>query len=211
MSYIKLVSIGIFISFIICIKSNNCQSNPKIELEDIAKNALIEKYDLPKNERFIINQKKVPFWNGINIFHFIILGDEEPSPEFIVVIDKKKEVHIFSEILTTKEFNRLVKENKINIDENNLKHFINIFLYLVDNYSRVISGYDDFGYFQNIITEKEKNKIGPLRPIKYKIRENEITAEFFSWAASSNLKKWNITFSHSGKIITYNFKALYEF
>ena len=201
MSRIKLASICFLLILIVC------QCGPTTKLKSIAKNALIEKYPYMKNGDILIRKKKMPFCSGLKVFNIDYFRGEDPSLQFLVIIDNKKDAHVFLEQLKITEINRLIADN-INKNKNNLSDFINMFLFLFDG-SKIISSYDDFddtGFFK-----KNKDEIGSIFPMKFEIRENEITAEFFSCSEGSSLKKWNITLSHKGQVKSYSYKNLFVF
>lgn len=208
MNYKSMVLKGVLFILFYLIIINNAQGNPMTQLENLAKNALLEERNDLKNDNFKIRQIKVSYFNNINVFEIQAFGAEDPPPVFLIIIDCKKKIHIFEDSISIKSFNRFISENQITIDKNNLTDFIDIFLYLVDSASKIISSYDDFDYLSDVFIE-EKGKIGPITPLKFEIGKNDITVDFFSWAETSSLKKWNITISLKGKILNSNFKELY--
>jgi hypothetical protein len=211
MKIIKLAGIYVFLLLFISIKPNTCNSKVNTELENIAKKTLLEKYSNYKKAELITSVKKLFFLNNeISIVNIIAFGGEDHPPHFYIVIDKNKNIYIFSYAIDSNvaEFNKLVANTNSQINENNLQEFLNSFIYLINNNAKIISSYDDFEYLKDIISKNYEKKVGPINPLKFEMNKNEFIAEFFSWDLSI-LSKWKISFSHQGEILSFKYIDLF--
>jgi hypothetical protein len=211
MKTVKLVIICVLLEIFIFIKPNTCISNSNNELEDIAKNALLEKYSEYLNTELKIRIEKENFLtNELSIVNIVALLGEDNTPRFFVIIDKNRCTYLFSGSIESNvdEFNRLVVNNKIQISEKNFNEFIKYFLIFVNDGSKIISSYNDFDSDKDFMIKYLKKKIGPITSPSFKNKKNEFISEFYSWDLHY-VTKWEISFSHEGKIITYKYKDLF--
>jgi hypothetical protein len=207
MKYIEKEIIILFLLLIICMVSDNCLGNEEDELKQIAYNALKEKYTWTRDYTLAATKDRVSFFNSIHIYKIFVTNGPEPAPIFIAAIDEKKETYIFSRSIDIDEFNRLIRNNKKQINNDNIIEFINCFLFIVDYKSSVISDIDDIEQPFATFVRKETTELA--KAPRFEFKNDQTITEFYSWNKTYGfLRKWNIIYSYNGEVLQYKFQNI---